>query len=669
MCLFYNTRVLSQTLPNTPQKDTSLNKTNTNKWSDAPANITYTLLNSEKTHIPDTGLHTFHRRPFIQPWSRDLGNPGSPALNLLFTPDNNVGPNLGYHINDIYRYQTENLKFYNTNRPYSVFQYHLGSKLEQVASILHTQNIQPNWNVMVEYKKINTPGFYKSQRNNHDQAVLTTNYKSINKHYELWGAIAYNKFQHDENGGIVNSAQLNDAAYSDRKTVDVAYQNTYYSSTRSIVSNLNRNFDILFNHAYTFGRTDTTYSKDSTSYTYKLVPRFRLSQKININSERHAYKDVAPDSFRYDNIFQYSFPINGAPYYVANQDSLYFQQNLFTFNHHFSVDGIIGKDEKAIKFSAGLGTRADNFDTRYTADGSKQSNSVVSNYLTGMLQKEALSNKAWEYEAALKLYYTGEFAGNSQLDAHIAKSFSQNTNFSIGLNQTIANAPYAFTRFDNKFSQKLFTFNSKENVNAVFAELDIEKYHFKLGGKIYNINNYFYINANEAYAQYKDPISVSQLWLRKMFRIGNFYLDNEVVYQKYTADAPLNIPELMGRHQLSYEKNLFKNALRIATGVEVRYNTAYHPAGYSATLNRFYYQNSTYISNNPEISYFLNFRVKTSFRAFIMFDQLQQLFGKNMVLYTAPQLKYFNSLPNTNIPVYAMQNAMIRFGFSWTMVN
>ncbi|MCW3121556.1 MAG: hypothetical protein JWQ38_1048, partial [Flavipsychrobacter sp.] len=208
---------------NRPVKDTS--KSNTNQWKDDLVNITYEKLNSARTYIPDTSLHTFHRSRFTQPWNRDMGNLGSPVNNMVFTPEYRVGPTLGYHIFDVYRFDADSARFYSTNRPYSVFSYQLGSKLEQVAGIMHSQNIRPNWNFAVEYRKTSSPGFYKLQRNNHDNAVFTTNYKSLNKHYTLYAAMVYNKEQHDENGGIVTDSQLSSPTFSDKKNVNVAYDN------------------------------------------------------------------------------------------------------------------------------------------------------------------------------------------------------------------------------------------------------------------------------------------------------------------------------------------------------------------------------------------------------------------------------------------------------------
>jgi hypothetical protein len=108
----------------------------------------------------------------------------------------------------------------------------------------------------------------------------------------------------------------------------------------------------------------------------------------------------------------------------------------------------------------------------------------------------------------------------------------------------------------------------------------------------------------------------------------------------------------MGRHQLSIETYLFGNALKVATGFDVRWHTQYDPAGYSPFFNRFSYQQGYSISNAPEASLFFNFKIK-NFRAYIMGDQLQQFFTRNTITAAG----------------YSLQDAMLRFGFNWVMIN
>ena len=668
------------TASNTPQKDTNANKSNTNKWKNIDPIVTYQKLNSARTYIPDTSLHTFQQSPFLQPWYQDLGNQGSPVNNLLFTPEDRLGPTLGYHVFDVYRFNVDSLPFYNTTRPFSAFSYRLGSKLEQTAWISHTQNIRPNWNFAVEYHKTYSPGFYQTERNNHDNGFLTTNYKSLNKHYTLFGAMAYNKEQHDENGGIDSTSLLLDNDYVDRSGIPTAYGNSYYSSTRSTVSNVQRDFSVLLQQSYTWGLTDTTYNADSTQFSYRLIPRFSVTHKLEMSTEKHTYKDVSPDSLRYTTLFNESFVNSGSSYYYTPVDSVVTEQVWFWVDNKISLDGYIGKEGHQLKFSAGIGNRYDEFISKpvskiiadslpktYYSLGDDRTN-ILSNYLEGELKKEALQPRQWEYGANAKFFFTGPDAGDFLLNLLVGREF-KNASFVAGFKEQLNSAPYSYTNYQNEYANLTFNFN-KESISQVYATLASSGLRLSGGVRSYVINNYIYINQNESPDQYKVPFTLNQAWVRKVFKVWNFYLDNEFVYQQEPLNAPVNVPTVMGRNQLSYERSLFHNALKTAVGIAIQYNTAYHPAGYDALLNRFFYQNTTYIGNPPVMSVFVNFRVKR-FRAFIMGDQLQQLFYlRNTILSPGtPQLN-FNGIPGYNpIPVYAAPDALIRFGFTWALVD
>jgi len=686
--LIANGTTFAQTSPTTAggtlggsHKDTSaMSKSNTSKWKDEEAKAHYEKLNSAKLYTPDTSVHNFERRPFIQPWYKDLGNMGSAASNLMFTPDATFGPSLGYHVFDIYRFDADQMNFYNTNRPYSVFSYQLGSKQEQTAGLLHSQNIRPNWNITFEYRKINSPGFYKVQRTNHDNAYLSTNYKSLDKRYTLYATITYNKEQLDENGGIVQYGELSDPAYIDRKTVDVAYANDQYSLTRSTVSNVLRDFTFMLQHSYTWGEEDTTYSTDSTSYTYKLKPRFSLTHYFEVGSEKHEFKDLAPDSLQFTTLFAHTFLSSTPGYYTPGEDSVETQQKWVWIENKIMLNGFLGKSEDPLKFSIGAGNRYDVFTSKPVYNIIKDSlpnldyslgqdqTTMLNSYLAGNIMKEALRPGDWEYGITGKYIFSGSYSGNMQANAEIGKTFdSSKGSIVAGVSQQISDAPYNMTHIENRFVRLDYTFN-QQSISSVYFSVDFRKLRLTAGVKAFVINNYFYINDSEKPAQYNIPFNVTAFWIRKVFKAGNWYLDNELVYQQAPVNAPVNVPALMGRHALSYERSMFKNAIKIATGAEVRYQTSYNLPGYDAILNQFFYQNNSYVSNNPEFSIFLNFRVK-HLRAFVMVDQLQQVFLSNTINYVGTPVINYNGSGYNYVPVYAAQNTMVRFGFSWVLIN
>ncbi|MES2478791.1 MAG: putative porin [Bacteroidota bacterium] len=622
--------------------DSAGKKTNTEEWENEDAHIYYTKVFSSVKLYTDTSIHSIHRRPFSQPWYRDLGNLGSPAMNLMFTPQNPVGLSLGYHSFDALRFTIDSLRYYNTTKPYSDFTYNLGSKLEQVAQIFHTQNIKPYWNMAVNYRKINSPGYYFIQRNNHDNFFLSSNYKSPSMHYELYGGITYNKQQHDENGGIVSDTFFNNDQYSDRKSIPVNfYSSGYGSNLRSPVTTLQRDFTMMLEHAYTWGKKDTTYSKDSTQYDIHLTPRFRISHKAEMGLHRYLFKDLRPDSLRYDAFFQRKF---------ATADSVYMRQEWFYADNRFLINGLMGKSTNQIIFNAGVGNRVDQFVTHYILGKSEEN--VLSNYLVGSLSKEATKSGQWAFGANAQLFVTGVAAGNFLLDASVSKDLGERWGtVKIGAKQQLNNAPYNYTIYQNQYWLRSNSFD-KESSTKLFATIYSGRYKLSAGVNNYLMSNYLYFDAAQKPAQAATAFSLSQIWLRKIFHLGRFTFDNELLYQQQTNAAPVNVPQIVGRHQFAVETAIFKKQLKIATGIEIRYHSAYFANGYAPLFNQFYVQNTNQVANAPDGSVFFNFNIKR-FRSYIMVDQVQQFFNSNIEISKG----------------YHAQNAMLRFGFSWAMVN
>jgi hypothetical protein len=635
------------TLQNAPQRDTSNSKTNNKEWRDPTARVFYRYLHSDQEYVPDTSLNTFHRRQFLQPWYRHLGNHGSPVYNLFFTPEYRVGPTLGYHVFDVYRFNVDSLKYYNTNRPYSVFTYQLGSKQEQTAQVMHTQNILPNWNFAAQYRKLTSPGTYLIQRTNHDNASFNTHYQSPKLHYTIFAGFVYNKEQNDENGGLVNEDHLTDSSFSDRRTIRVRFQNDNFGAInanlrRSSVSNVMRDLSVLIQHSYNFGRIDTIYSEDSTRYAFVLTPRFGLTHRFKYINEKHEYKDLRPDSAKYAEFFRAGF---------AQNDSVFSRQRWSSLDNSFALNGFLGSAQNPLSFSAGIGIRTDKFTT---GDSSYSvSDNIFSNYLTGEIKKELRDTNQWYYSANAILYLTGSAAGNSLLQAKIGKELKSGIlGLEAGFRQQLGDAPYTYTYYHNKFDTIRRDY-AMESITQLYGTLFSERYKASLSVRNQLISNYIYINQQQQFDQYTSAFNLSQLSFRKMFVWRALVLDNELVYQLPTSGAPVNVPALMGRHQFSTETYIFGNALKIATGIEARYHSPYKPAGYSPYFNRFYYQDTYSLTNTPEASVFFNFKIK-SFRAYFMLDQAQRLIYKKNII---------------NFPGYPNPDMMIRFGFNWVLIN
>jgi hypothetical protein len=640
------------TLENAPQRDTTNTKP-VSDWDETAPRVYYRYAHSAQTFLPDSGIRAFHRRPNTLPWRRDLGNLGSPIRPVYFEPQNRrIGPSLGITAFDALRLDPDSLAYWNTTRPYTIFSFSLGSRREQLAQILHTQNLRPYWNVAVMYRKTVSEGFYKIQRTNHDNGAVTTTYTAPGLRYTLLAALAYNKEQHDENGGITSEAFLDSSIFSDRRTVPVRFQtNGFGGNIRSPVANTLRDVAVVIQHGYTLGRIDTLWSADSSSYDLQLRPAFRIAHRLDVGTQRHRYTDLRPDSLDYTGIFEQDF---------SSRDSVVAQQRWAWVDNAVVLSGYADRLLHGLQFSAGAGVRVDAFKTRVVQDPDERE-TVISPYLTGSLSNirelatgvDTLPPPKWQYRADVKLFVAGTAAGNFLLSARVGRDLGDRIGtVEAGFSQSLSQAPYAYRYYRNQFYQRT-TELAGESKTAVWGHITSPRLAGSAGVRLWLLGNYIYVNERQEFAQHAPVFNIAQGFVRKTFSFGKAVLENEVVVQNVTGAGPVNLPFLAGRQSLAYETDLFRNATRAAVGLELRYHTPYDADGWSPFFGRFFYQDGTRVSNVPEATVFFNFRVKR-FRASLAGDQLQQLVWKRNVITS---------------PGYPMPSAMFHFGFSWGLVN
>ncbi len=627
-------------LNNAPQRDTSRHKMSSD-WDDTRPVIRAGKAFEVQTPFEDTGIQNLHRPTLYGLSYRDLGNLGSAAQWIRWQPAlATAAPSFGYPVFDAYRFGGDDLLYFNTTRPYSVFSYRLGSKLEQSAEILHTQNIRPQWNFAARYRKLTSPGFYRGQRTNHDNASLSSHYQSQNLRYEVFGNIVFNNFQQDENGGIVSENMLTESAYTDRATVPTRISSANYSTRRSPVFNTLRDGGLALRHAYTFGPIDTLYNEDSTRIDLRLQPRFRLQHELALGSARHIYTDLRPDSARYASIFPKAFQTN---------DSVYSLQRHEWTDNRLLLQTFVGK--APLLLSAGAGIRTDKFTTQTPL--SKSGETFFNTYLSGTLTNENTDSlRKWRFRAQGIFFVAGPAVGNLDAWGSIGRTLGRDLLLQLDFRQQIGDAPYAFRHYENAFFRRDLSF-AKETFTRIGGSIALPQQRLHVSFHSLLAGNYLYHDSSGRALQHSGVFQVLQAGLQKQFRFRHWVWDNEILLQQRNGDAPLNLPLYTGRHSIAYERSLFRDAIATYTGVEVRYNTPWQADGYSPLLNRFYHQSDETISNPPELTAFFNFRVKR-FRIGFSADQLQQLVIRKNVQ------RYLH---------YPAQSATFRLNVSWGLVN
>jgi len=128
-------------------------------FSDDSVNIRYRFLDTARFRAFDNSINDYFDKVALDPEDIHLGNNGTAARSLLFTPNMNPGWDPGFHGFDTYRFSINDTRFMTTTKPYTQLTYLLGSKAEQNIGIVHSQTIKPDWNFVFDYRLLNGTGF------------------------------------------------------------------------------------------------------------------------------------------------------------------------------------------------------------------------------------------------------------------------------------------------------------------------------------------------------------------------------------------------------------------------------------------------------------------------------------------------------------------------------
>jgi hypothetical protein len=269
-------------------------------------------------------------------------------------------------------------------------------------------------------------------------------------------------------------------------------------------------------------------------------------------------------------------------------------------------------------------------------------------------------NKRWEIEATGKLFGTGENAGDYNVLISLKREISKKIGYlEVGF-ENVNRSPSYSLRKDTAFPFKRTGGLSKENISRAFASLSLPRLQMELFANYYLITNYTYLDNFFRVQQESTLFNVLHVGATKKTTLTKRWnLYSELHVQQTTGNPPVNVPLIFTRQRLAFEGNFFKN-LDLSTGIEIKYHTPFKADSYSPFTQQFYYQDTTTISNRPDLNFFFNFRIKR-FTAYLQFENLNTFnIGNNATGFTQRNLRAVN---------YPGNALWFRLGIFWKFIN
>jgi hypothetical protein len=607
--------------------------------------ISYKFLDSIRPLKFDTSINDFYKYFPVPASLQFLGNTGTAAYPLIFSPYAKAGFDAGFHAYDAYKFKLEETRFYKTTKPFTQLNYQLASGKEQIIRILHTQNPKPNLNFGFEYRLINAPGFFITQNTNHNSYRLFSNYQGLRKRYALFFTLMGNSITGSENGGMQSDTFLTSPNFSKRFAIPVRLgaaplnpPNPFLTSIYT--GNIYKERTFFLRQSYDIGKKDSIIINDSTT-EYLFYSKLRFQHTLNYTSSTYKFIDANPDSALYKNWYDTTF---------LAKDTFIVIDSWKMISNDFSL--LQFPDTKNSGQYILAGAKLENIKGTFTT-GSKSFYNIV---LHGEYRNKT-RNKKWDILAKGEFYLNGFNTGDYSAYANLSRFFSKRWgNVSLLFNNVNRSPSFIY---DQRSSFNFGNTSSYNKENTIIIKAAADNPFVSLSATNYLITNYIYFTNYYKTAQYGGVINILQLSAAKKIKLSkrwNWY--SEVTFQPTDAAAPIRVPLVFTRNRIVYENQLFKN-LNLSTGIEFRYYSPYKGYNYSPVMGQFTPQDTFTIRNRPDVTAFMHFRIKT-FTGYLRAENINTVsfengFGFNKNNFAAPH--------------YVYPGFLFRFGIQWNFVN
>ena len=624
--------------------------------------LTIYYLDSTRGYRLDTSIRDFTTRFPIPATHIFLGNTGSATRSLFFSTQLKAGWDPGFHAFDIYKWQIDKLRFYNTTRPYTEIGYVLGPRAEQIVEVFHSQNIRPHWNFGAGYRLIAAPGVFRNQRNNHNNYSFTSRYQSPNRRYNNYLAFLGNRLQATESGGIRNDEDyLNDIRYAkDRFLIptniggDPVNRPNVFTNEMA-TGNRYREFNILLRQQYDFGKKDSLVTDSIVIPLY--FPRLRFEHTFKYGSYKYSFRDFQATTSNLRNTPDSAWYMDNYGVTIPQNDSLEFFDNWKEISNDFSIYQF--PDSKNLHQYIRLGAEVQLLNGNFFFDSASKDPVSLSNVIAHGEYRNLTKNKKWDMFAFARLWMVGYNLGDYHAYISLQRLSSRLGTFQMGFENVNRSPWFNYYQRSGFYLDVPKTF-SNENTTHLFASVLLQKLRLQLSADYFLVANYLYLTNYKNLEQANSVFNVLRVNAFKTFRIGKRWnWHTEVYVQQKAGNAPVNLPLLYTRNQFMYEGNLGFRNLNIAFGAEARYHTPYKADNYSPVRGQFFYQDSATISNLPDVHLFVHFRIRT-FRAYVRFENLN-------TVRTFGGFQFNNN--NLAAPGYPTPGGLLRLGIYWTFVN
>lgn len=533
----------------------------------------------------------------------NTGNLGSAAFPLVYETDKTIGFNAGYNQFDLYRYKKDSIRYYQVVRPYTELQMVIGLRNEQFFQGRFANQHKKLIYYGVEFRRMFSRGAYTNQRTNDNGFSLYGHYTSRNRAWSVHADLVFNAFKVQENGGVTDS--VFEKSYLQKSLVPVSLseaENNYMQT------------DFYLTGMRHIGKKVWHRENDTTSYQV-VAPQFSVYYLLNIEKNKFSYRDQNPDKDYYNRFFLADSVFNDLDYLKAG-NTLRLQYNMLQFlsDSSFRYRNLTASFEATYDY--------------YTLTQNKIGRAFGNLHFKGEVKSNAASGSALVYKATAQYFAYGYNAHDFMADASVGYSFGKWANLSADFTFLQKEVPYIFENYTSHPAEWSFQF-PKFSVLSAGVKFQSPKLGIVADAHFNRLKNLpVYAGSSDAYGTLGSGEQNGLVaHAGNRHAIAGMHFDNDIWINVFSKGFIREThPLLFTRHSLYYEARVFKKALWLSTGVDIRFRYLNNTPYYDPLLARFYpaFSPDKY---TLRLDYFLNFKIRTV-RVFLKLENILGAFSK-----------------------------------------
>ncbi|MBR0072265.1 MAG: hypothetical protein IJP95_00375 [Bacteroidales bacterium] len=632
-----------------------------------------TLINSVNIfHLDPTTLkvkEVWH--PMLQPTSVQLNDKIHSINNDYYLNTGNLGqacfsvipktaPKTDFvyqpSIYDGYGRTSKTVNFYQNERPFTSLRYESSTEKEYQLEVIHSQNITQRWNIGLQYNLINAEGLYSNQKTKNNYFDATTNYFSKNLRYMVKGGVVWQKLNLQENGGIssdslfTNNIQTNRggmpvnlySAYTDYNTLTLFAQQSF-SIARQPGIKVSADTTWIVRASDTIGydtitRTDTIKDSfvvhyDTTIYSPHIFNLGAIIHNVEFNKLKHNYTD--PDLG--NNIDFY-------PAYFGDSTALLDSSYVYTLENSLHWTNDIYKDHQfhnPIKLYLGI---------KHTMVGIRNLLGYNTLSMLKPFARATISTKHFLLSFGAETVLSDSYKkGDYALTGNLLWQPDSNHCFNIFASLSGNDPDYFFHTYASNVISWDYGDYEKTHTQSIGVRYNYGK-RVELSSTLSNVANNVWLGYDMCPVQTDKSAVLSQTMLKTNLQWGMFNWQSFNVLQLSSDDEVFRLPRFAAKHSLFVELSIFRKALLLQTGFDLRYNTLFYADAYSPFLGAFYQQHEYKVGNTLWADFFVSGQIKHAI-LYAKVLHINTLFEKNP--------SYFM------IPHYPGQDFTVQWGVIW----